>query len=81
MQSKFEYYDTFKALNDKWVAGNDYSDKLLFEKVNPLLLPKEISKVTELEDPPPVRPNPALTEVIVPDANDIEFVPTSVILP
>jgi hypothetical protein len=31
MQSKFEYYDTFKALNDKWVAGNDYNDKLLFE--------------------------------------------------
>jgi hypothetical protein len=31
MQSKFEYYDMFKALNDKWVAGNDYNDKLLFE--------------------------------------------------
>ena len=31
MQSKFEYYDMFKSLNDKWVAGNDYQDKLLFE--------------------------------------------------
>jgi hypothetical protein len=31
MQSKFEYYDMFKALNDKWVAGNDYESKLLFE--------------------------------------------------
>ena len=31
MQSKFEYYDMFKALNDKWVAGNNYQTETLFE--------------------------------------------------
>ena len=30
-QSKFEYYDMFKALNDKWVAGNNYQTETLFE--------------------------------------------------
>ena len=31
MQSKFEYYDMFKALNDKWVSGNNYQTETLFE--------------------------------------------------
>ena len=31
MQSKFEYYDMFKVLNDKWVAGNNYEEQTLFE--------------------------------------------------
>jgi len=30
-QSKVENYEVFKALNDKWVAGGDYSSKTLFE--------------------------------------------------
>ena len=30
-QSKVELYETFKALNDKWIAGNDYTEKTLFE--------------------------------------------------
>lgn len=28
---KVELYETFKALNDKWIAGNDYIEKTLFE--------------------------------------------------
>lgn len=32
-QSKVEIYETFKALNDKWIAGGDYSDKTLFEDI------------------------------------------------
>ena len=30
-QSKVENYEVFKALNDKWVAGGDYTNKTLFE--------------------------------------------------
>ena len=30
-QSKVENYEMFKALNDKWIAGGDYSSKTLFE--------------------------------------------------
>jgi hypothetical protein len=30
-QSKVENYEIFKALNDKWVAGGDYTNKTLFE--------------------------------------------------
>ena len=30
-QSKVEFYEVFKALNDKWVAGSDYTNKTLFE--------------------------------------------------
>jgi hypothetical protein len=30
-QSKVENYEVFKALNDKWVAGSDYTTKTLFE--------------------------------------------------
>jgi hypothetical protein len=32
-QSKVETYETFKALNDKWVAGSDFTTKTLFEDV------------------------------------------------
>ena len=32
-QSKVENYEVFKALNDKWVAGSDYTSKTLFEDV------------------------------------------------
>jgi hypothetical protein len=30
-QSKVELYDMFKAVNDKWIASNDYNTKTLFE--------------------------------------------------
>ena len=30
-QSKVETYEVFKALNDKWIAGGDYTNKTLFE--------------------------------------------------
>jgi hypothetical protein len=30
-QSKVEYWELFKSLNDKWIAGSDYSSKTLFE--------------------------------------------------
>jgi hypothetical protein len=29
--SKLEYYNLFKAINDKWVAGNNYNSETLFE--------------------------------------------------
>jgi len=32
-QSKVETYETFKALNDKWVAGSDFTTKTLFEDI------------------------------------------------
>jgi hypothetical protein len=32
-QSKVENYEVFKALNDKWIAGSDYTSKTLFEDV------------------------------------------------
>lgn len=32
-QSKIELWGTFKALNDKWIAGNDFKQKTLFEDV------------------------------------------------
>ena len=32
-QPKIEYWETFKAFNDKWIAGNDYKEKTLFEDV------------------------------------------------
>ena len=32
-QSKVESYEVFKALNDKWVAGGDYTNKTLFEDI------------------------------------------------
>jgi hypothetical protein len=30
-QSKIENWETFKSLNDKWIAGSDYTSKTLFE--------------------------------------------------
>ena len=32
-QSKVEYWETFKSLNDKWISGNDFKTKTLFEDV------------------------------------------------
>ena len=32
-QPKLEYWESFKALNDKWIAGNDFKTKTLFEDV------------------------------------------------
>lgn len=32
-QSKVENYEIFKALNDKWIAGGDYTTKTLFEDI------------------------------------------------
>ena len=32
-QPKVELYETFKALNDKWISGGDYKTKTLFEDV------------------------------------------------
>jgi len=32
-QPKIEYWETFKAFNDKWIAGNDYRERTMFEDV------------------------------------------------
>lgn len=32
-QPKAELWETFKSLNDKWIAGNDFKNKTLFEDV------------------------------------------------
>ena len=32
-QSKVENYEIFKALNDKWISGGDYTSKTLFEDI------------------------------------------------
>jgi hypothetical protein len=32
-QSKVSIYETFKAVNDKWIAGGDYETKTLFEDI------------------------------------------------
>jgi hypothetical protein len=32
-QSKVDLWETFKAINDKWIAGNDFKQKTLFEDV------------------------------------------------
>ena len=31
--TKLEYYNLFKALNDKWIAGNNYSEDTMFEDI------------------------------------------------
>jgi len=31
--SKYDLYETFKAINDKWISGNDYVTNTLFEDV------------------------------------------------
>jgi hypothetical protein len=33
MLSKLQYYNLFKAVNDKWVAGNNYNSETLFEDI------------------------------------------------
>jgi hypothetical protein len=33
VQTKVELWEAFKALNDKWIAGNDFVNKTLFEDV------------------------------------------------
>lgn len=32
-QTKIDLWETFKALNDKWIAGNDWKQKTLFEDI------------------------------------------------
>jgi len=32
-QTKVDLYESFKALNDKWIAGGDYKSKTLFEDI------------------------------------------------
>lgn len=31
--SKYDLYETFKAINDKWISGSDFKNKTLFEDV------------------------------------------------
>jgi len=31
--SKYDLYETFKAINDKWISGSDYKNRTLFEDV------------------------------------------------
>jgi hypothetical protein len=31
--TKLEYYELFKAINDKWVAGNNYNSETMFEDI------------------------------------------------
>jgi hypothetical protein len=44
-QSKSELYESFKSLNDKWIAGNDVKNKTLFEDV--LLLDRASRNIGE----------------------------------
>ena len=44
-QTKLELYDSFKATNDKWIAGNDFKNKTLFEDV--LLLDRASRNIGE----------------------------------
>ena len=44
-QSKIDLWETFKVLNDKWIAGNDYKNKTLFEDV--LLLDRASRNIGE----------------------------------
>jgi hypothetical protein len=44
-QSKVENYEVFKALNDKWISGNDFKTKTLFEDV--LLLDRASRNIGE----------------------------------
>ena len=44
-QPKVELWETFKALNDKWISGNDYKTKTLFEDV--LLLDRANKNIGE----------------------------------
>ena len=31
--SKYDLYETFKAINDKWISGSDYTSRTLFEDI------------------------------------------------
>lgn len=44
-QTKSEIYETFKAFNDKWISGNDFKTKTLFEDV--LLLDRASRNIGE----------------------------------
>jgi hypothetical protein len=33
IQTKIEFWETFKAFNDKWIAGSNYKDRTLFQDV------------------------------------------------
>jgi hypothetical protein len=44
-QTKLELWEMFKAMNDKWIAGNEYGDKTLFEDV--LLLDRASRNIGE----------------------------------
>ena len=44
-QTKVELWETFKALNDKWISGNDFKTKTLFEDV--LLLDRASRNIGE----------------------------------
>ena len=44
-QSKLELYESFKATNDKWIAGNDFKTKTLFEDI--LLLDRASRNIGE----------------------------------
>ena len=44
-QTKVEHWETFKALNDKWIAGGDFKTKTLFEDV--LLLDRASRNIGE----------------------------------
>ena len=44
-QPKVELWETFKALNDKWISGNDFKTKTLFEDV--LLLDRASRNIGE----------------------------------
>ena len=45
-QEKLEYWESFKAVNDKWISGNDFKTKTLFEDV--LLLDRASRNIGEL---------------------------------
>ena len=45
-QSKIDLWETFKAINDKWIAGNDFKQKTLFEDV--LLLDRASRNIGEV---------------------------------
>ena len=70
---KEQLWDMFKAINDKWIAGNDFKNKTLFEDV--LLLDRasrnvgdiilvDIYKLSELIDPQTLNPKTNLLTVV-----------------
>ena len=45
-QEKLEYWESFKAINDKWISGNDFKTKTLFEDI--LLLDRASRNVGDI---------------------------------